>query len=137
MQIDGLHAGMQDIIAPFVLENLACAGTETRLLDCPVSRVDRSSPTADDGSEEFYDLDYNDARCGAELGSRSYAFVACGPSTPGQTAGVCLEWLTSVRDCVGSHCADIGLGKLELVGCEYKRCCFCLQRLAMSGWLAV
>lgn len=26
---------MQDIIAPFVLENLNCTGTEARLVDCP------------------------------------------------------------------------------------------------------
>eukprot|EP00892_Ulva_mutabilis_P008273 jgi/Ulvmu1/5818/UM025_0075.1 len=26
---------LQEVIAPFVLENLGCAGTETRLLDCP------------------------------------------------------------------------------------------------------
>lgn len=77
---------MQDIIAPFVLENLACSGTEARLLDCPVSRVDRS-PNVEDANEQY--LDYDDALCSAE--SVSYAFVACGPATPGQSAGVCPE----------------------------------------------
>lgn len=66
---------LQEAVAPFALENLGCAGNETRLVDCPV----------DDGSgeDDYYDPTYRDytnsAVCDPYRGS--FAEVACGTDT--------------------------------------------------------
>ena len=68
---------MQAILAPMVLENLNCTGTEERIIDCPVSQDD----------DYAFDPDYvyvysavntND---GCDPLQATYAFVACGTAT--------------------------------------------------------
>ena len=65
---------MQDVRAPFVLENLECSGTEERLLDCPGPTLDDAPYPAQDYT--YYDTEYDDRLCSA--GGSNYAFVACG-----------------------------------------------------------
>ena len=61
---------VQDVVAPFALENLGCSGNETRLVDCPVA-----VPPAE-GDYSFYD--YGQAVCDPYRGT--FARVACGSS---------------------------------------------------------
>eukprot|EP00892_Ulva_mutabilis_P002374 jgi/Ulvmu1/12137/UM084_0064.1 len=67
---------LQEIQAPFVMENLACTGAEARLVDCPVDENDQEY-------QNGFGLDYSYS--GSSPGScepfgQSYAFVACGAS---------------------------------------------------------
>lgn len=77
---------VQDIIAPFLLENLNCTGDEARLVDCPVS-TDVSYDTYYTPFEDPYYFTYTQPRdiplfCNFIEGT--FAFVACGAeSGPG------------------------------------------------------
>lgn len=63
---------MQDILAPMVLENLECSGTEARLVDCP-----RISAEAE--ADADYTSDTQSVRC--DPLRPNYAFVACGTTS--------------------------------------------------------
>ena len=65
---------MQEVVAPFALENLGCTGNESRLLDCPVRDVGGSRST----DYRYYDYATADS---CDPASDSYAFVACGVSS--------------------------------------------------------
>lgn len=72
---------MQDVVAPFVLENLNCSGTETTLLECPGARPPADIISYSDyTSYPEYTYNYlslsNPAACDPLEGT--YAFVACG-----------------------------------------------------------
>ena len=63
-------------MAPIVLENLECDGTEARLVDCP--RI--SAETAAEYEYSPYNIDGNtNNRCDPLL--PNYAFVACGTTS--------------------------------------------------------
>ena len=66
---------MQEVQAPFVLENLACTGAEERLIDCPVDRTDSDY----NSNYDYGSYSGQPDRC--EPFGPSYAFVACGSST--------------------------------------------------------
>lgn len=67
---------LQDTAVPFALENLGCAGTETRLLDCPV--VGRNADDSQ-GGLNVRDYDYsNPSDCDPFSGT--FAEIACGTS---------------------------------------------------------
>ena len=69
---------LQEIVAPFALENLGCTGTEARLLDCPVADSDEETPAPEyDYNYRFRDYT-NSATCDPFAGS--FAEVACGTS---------------------------------------------------------
>lgn len=80
---------MQDVVAPIVLDNLNCTGTEPRLVDCP-------APVEDDynlfrpGFDYTYTYSYlvnsRSPGCDAVLGT--YAVVACGTES-GASAHPC------------------------------------------------
>ena len=62
---------LQDVVAPFVLENLGCSGDEARLVDCPVvadTPVRVSSPDSDT-CDPF------------AAGGGTFARIACGTSS--------------------------------------------------------
>lgn len=68
-----MHAGMrvQVDVAPFVLGNLGCVGTEAALLDCPAA-------------------DERSRRTTCDPQSNDYAYIACGTlSTPGVSYCAC------------------------------------------------
>lgn len=115
------HTDMQDVRAPFVLENLACTGTEARLLDCPVSRVNRDPAATEDYT--YYETDYNDRLC--DPSSESSAFVACGMLAEPGTVSY-------------AHCEVPCTGAAVRSPCECSRPTKrIVQRWATSGWLAV
>ena len=60
-------------LAPFVLENLGCAGNESRLVDCPVF-------VNEDNGQDYggYDYGTNSATC--DPYKDTFARVACGSS---------------------------------------------------------
>ena len=73
-----LYASVQEIQAPFVLENLACSGAEQRLVDCPLDE------TNSDYASVYNDYGYSRIPNQCEPFAQSYAFVACGsPPAPG------------------------------------------------------
>eukprot|EP00892_Ulva_mutabilis_P007287 jgi/Ulvmu1/4930/UM204_0001.1 len=65
------------IVAPFVLENLGCAGSESRLVDCPVFE-EADTDGQNDYSYRFRDYT-NSAECDPFAGT--FSQVACGTST--------------------------------------------------------
>lgn len=71
---------LQEIIAPFALENLGCLGTETRLLDCPVANETI-------GDDDDYNYRYSEYTSPADCDpfSGTFAQVSCGTS---EVAGV-------------------------------------------------
>eukprot|EP00892_Ulva_mutabilis_P007856 jgi/Ulvmu1/5442/UM223_0003.1 len=88
---------LEEVRAPFVLENVACDGSEVRLLDCMGSTLDRSPP--EDGDYSYYNLEYNDAFC--DSGQDDFAFIACGMLPgPGQPPGVSHWHLHVVCRCI-------------------------------------
>eukprot|EP00892_Ulva_mutabilis_P004969 jgi/Ulvmu1/2844/UM144_0009.1 len=62
---------IKEIIAPYVLENLNCTGSETRLVDCPVATGNLDTP-----GDYRYEYDVSPF-CEVLNGGR-FAFVACG-----------------------------------------------------------
>ena len=73
---------MQEVVAPFALENLGCDGTEARLVDCPVVDIDEATaPTSYVFTSDYqYFQDYtNSAAC--DPFTDSYARIACGTSS--------------------------------------------------------
>ena len=76
-------------MAPMVLENLACTGTEERLVDCPGSRA-RDIPDYSPAYDYFQEYYYNFPVVGCEPLAPSYAFVACG-NTVGPGAASMVE----------------------------------------------
>eukprot|EP00892_Ulva_mutabilis_P004523 jgi/Ulvmu1/2442/UM135_0002.1 len=72
----GFQFGNPDpaIVAPFALENLGCAGNESRLVDCPVEAFDDTYSSY----EYFRFQDYNDENCDPFRGT--FARIACGTS---------------------------------------------------------
>lgn len=73
---------MQAELAPFALENLGCAGSESRLLDCPVH--DPTQSIDREGDPRFFDYFAEYSNAGTCDPYRSnYARVACGRSVDG------------------------------------------------------
>lgn len=74
------------MLAPFVLENLNCTGTEAMLVDCPVA-TDISDTTIQFNSagpqEYFYMRNFDMTSC--DFFDGTFPFVACG-SVSGQGA---------------------------------------------------
>lgn len=76
---------MQEVLAPFVIENLGCAGDEATLLDCPVAAVADGAR----GAERYLYDDQGPDGCAPFRASRtdslagSFAFVACSLGTAG------------------------------------------------------
>ena len=71
---------LQEIVAPFALENLGCLGTEARLLDCPAA----NETIRDDGDYNYRFFVYTTpADCDPYSGT--FAQVSCGTS---EAAGV-------------------------------------------------
>eukprot|EP00892_Ulva_mutabilis_P012292 jgi/Ulvmu1/9435/UM051_0063.1 len=69
---------LQEIIAPFVLENLDCAGTEARLLDCPsVMEFERDYQYTTVFGDTYSVADRSGLTTCSALRA-GYAFVACG-----------------------------------------------------------
>lgn len=66
---------LQDVVAPFVLDNLNCTGGEERLVDCPGATL--PDPVADYGL--LYTALSIVGSCDPLQGT--YAFVACGTLT--------------------------------------------------------
>ena len=58
----------QDILAPIVLDNLNCTGTEERLVDCSGA----TEPYTD------YAYDFTNLKGGCSSVAAQFAFVACG-----------------------------------------------------------
>lgn len=66
---------VQELLAPFLLENVACTGAEVRLIDCQLFTGTRLEPD--------YRFDYRystiqDPADGCDPHGPKYAFVACG-----------------------------------------------------------
>ena len=72
---------MQEVVAPFVLENLGCSGTEERLVDCPV--VADTEPR-DYSFDYFRDYSNSEVCDPFAAGGGTFARIACGTSS---TAG--------------------------------------------------
>ena len=74
MQSCGVYSStpVQDVVAPFALENLGCSGNETRLLDCPIA-----VPLAE-GVDTGSFNDYTQAVC--DPYRENFVRVACGSS---------------------------------------------------------
>ena len=83
---------MQDILAPMVLENLECIGTEARLVDCP-----RISPEA--VADDDYSSYTQSSRC--DPLQANYAFVACGTTSGPRAPSPCTVVFTwSLSTCL-------------------------------------
>ena len=79
---------LQDVLAPIVLENLDCAGTETRLLDCPGSMDVVETVFTDYFLDEirFSFQYYGEFSTFCDPLRGTFAFVACGETVgPGVT----------------------------------------------------
>ena len=73
---------VQEVVAPFVLENLGCSGDEARLLDCPVFDSDTATPALDySGYDYFRDYTNSDICDPTAAGGGTFARVACGTSS--------------------------------------------------------
>lgn len=64
---------VQDIVAPFALENLGCSGNESRLVDCPVVESDDVDP---EGGRGFVAGTDNPAVCDPYIGT--FTTIICG-----------------------------------------------------------
>ena len=72
----------QEVVAPFVLENLGCSGDEARLLDCPVFDSDTATPAVDDSIYDYSRDSINSGTCDPFAGGGgTFARVACGTSS--------------------------------------------------------
>lgn len=71
-----LNTGMQPLLAPFVLDNLNCSGTETRLLDCPGATQAAYDDSYDPYSSTTYPYSEPPNSCDPLEGT--FAMVACG-----------------------------------------------------------
>lgn len=78
---------LQDVMAPFVLENLNCSGSEASLLDCPgvsgATTFGFSGYDADADGAQLFTYAYLQISGGVDFAAcdplqGSYAFVACG-----------------------------------------------------------
>ena len=86
-------SGAQEVVAPFVLENLGCSGDEAGLLDCPVFDSDTVTPSYDYNGDVYF-RDYTNSRtCDPTAGGGgTFARVACGTSS---SAGLPLRFTGS------------------------------------------
>lgn len=73
------RGSVQQFQAPFVLENIGCAGNEDRLTDCPVEQGDYE----DTYVQSYYETPQ--IRC--EPFRQSFAFVACGADPTPDASG--------------------------------------------------
>ena len=72
----------QEVVAPFVLENLGCSGDEARLLDCPVFDRDTATPALDDSVYDYFLDNVNSETCDpTDFDGGTFARVACGTSS--------------------------------------------------------
>ena len=69
---------IQEVVAPFVLENLGCSGDEARLVDCPV--VPDTEPR-DYSYDYFRDYSNPDVCDPFAAGGGTFARIACGTSS--------------------------------------------------------
>eukprot|EP00892_Ulva_mutabilis_P007276 jgi/Ulvmu1/4920/UM202_0005.1 len=100
---------LKDVIASFVLENLNCTGSETRLVDCPVATdVSFYDPPTLDYMYEFVYADINNPSDLCNFADASFAFVACG-----NTAGPARGDLRLTRG-VSSPDGNSEFGRLEI-----------------------
>lgn len=88
----------QDVVAPFVLENLGCRGDEARLVDCPVFDSDIATPPFDYSRYDYF-VEYSSPDvCDTTLGDGgTFARVACGTSN---SAGLCRLTVLYVILCI-------------------------------------
>lgn len=93
------RACVQDVIAPFVLENLNCTGSEARLVDCSVTTdVSFYNVYAQDGTYEFVYATEFESPVTCDFADGSFAFVACGAEDrPG--ALPCMHMTAGVHAC--------------------------------------
>ena len=80
----------QEVVAPFVLENLGCSGDEARLMDCPVFDSDIATPTIAYENDDYLRDYSNSATCDPFLArGGTYARVACGTSSSAGLYRIC------------------------------------------------
>jgi len=96
---------MQEVLAPFVLDNLNCSGVETSILECPGAMG--GMPTFGDPSFDGSVIIYNSnggAPPGCDPFLASYAFVACGMTDgPGRLCLVRTLVHTIAWTCISLH----------------------------------
>ena len=83
-----IHGAVQEVLAPFVLDNLNCSGTETTILDCPgaMGGMPSFASPVFDGSVFVYNAPSGQPP-GCDPFLASYAFVACGMTDgPGRSS---------------------------------------------------
>lgn len=70
---------MQEVLAPFALDNLNCSGTEASILDCPgaMGGMPSFGSPSFEGSVVIYNTPVGPSP-GCDPILASYAFVACG-----------------------------------------------------------
>lgn len=99
---------LQDVLAPFVLQNLNCSGTESRLLDCPgVTQEMGSFDDYDDVDEPYGSYDStilsslrspDNRACDPLAFAGNLAFVACGNSDDTRMPlAACHQWGSKAR----------------------------------------
>ena len=89
---------MQELFAPFVLENLDCDGSEERLVDCPGAMVERSYPGDPNAYSTAYEVAVRVSGCENTVTSAASLFVACGTlSGPGANGHVMRS--SAMHDC--------------------------------------
>lgn len=93
---------LQGVIAPFMLENINCTGSEERLVDCPaVARIPFYEYSPEDYTYEFTYGGDTPNFCNFFEGS--FAFVACGatsgPGVAAPTRHACVRTRGGMRDC--------------------------------------
>lgn len=69
---------LQEVLAPFVVANLGCAGNETRLVDCPLQMANMRSSLR--GTVSTHGCDYT---------KDAFTVIACGNGTLRASAGAC------------------------------------------------
>lgn len=74
---------VQEALAPFVLENVNCTGSESRLVDCPVATgvgLELIDYGADTGDYSYEYMQYKPEFCDFRKGG-TFTFIACGATS--------------------------------------------------------
>lgn len=122
---------MQDVIAPFVLENLNCTGSEARLVDCPVATdVSFYNPAPDD---YMYYSTYIRTTLPLFCNFRdgNFAFVACGATSgPGELLALSRCTFASAIHTASCWCHMFGVSVLRRQMPTASASCFCQRGMA-------
>ena len=97
-----IEAKVQEVLAPFVLDNLNCSGVETAILDCPgaMGGMPSFASPVFDGSVFIYNTPAGPSP-GCDPFLASYAFVACGMTDgPGRLSLARILLHTFARTCM-------------------------------------